>query len=392
MKRIQIFLFLLLIICLKPLAQPAWVQIADFPGLECDDGVSFVINDKAYCGTGLQVGWSLSKDFYRLDMPTDTWTTIASLPIGEERQYASGFTDGTLGYVFGGESGGNDLNDLWTYSPTSNTWTALSSKPGNGLRGAACFVIGSTAYFAGGAYQSAAGLAEVWAYNMSSDTWTQKNNLPIGCWRGSGTSFGGKGYLLFGRELNGRFIKELYQYDPLADAWTFKSNFPNKGRSYSSLQIIGPDLVVFGGVDTLNSYYNEMWTYDLGTNNWTQQTSMPSAGRKGGMSFTSNSNYNFYYTCGIDQSDTRLKQTWKALFPDGIEEYFNRNRYTIYPNPVLDILRIAHLKSVEKFILSDVTGRIVNEGTTTGSIDVSDLSPGLYFLRLNGFSAKIIKQ
>jgi N-acetylneuraminic acid mutarotase len=392
MKKPSIFLSIILLNCLRTWSQPIWVQVADFPGPERDDGVSFTIGTKAYCGSGLQVGWSPGGDFYQLDLLNDSWAPITSLPAGKERQYACGFSDGTNGYVFGGESGGNDLTDLWMYSPASNSWVAKTSKPGNGLRGAACFVIGNNAYFAGGAYQSNAGLNEVWAYNMSTDTWSQKNNLPLTCWRGTATStWAGKGYLLFGRELNGRFIKELYEYEPTSDTWTLKNNFPGKGRSYANMQVMDNKLVVFGGVDTLNTYYNELWTFDFSASPWQQLISMPSAGRKGGMGFQGYMS-SYYYTCGIDQSNTRLKQTWKAQFPDAIEEYSNRKKITVYPDPAEDVVTIAHLKSAEKFTLSDLAGRIVNEGITSGTIDVSGLSPGLYFLSLNGFSAKIIKQ
>ena len=113
-----------------------WTQLTEFPVAERDDGVAFVINNKAYCGSGLQVGWWLTGDFHSLDLGTETWSTVASMPLGEERQYACGFTDGTNGFVFGGELAGSDLNDLWMYSPTTNSWTAMASKPGNGVRGA----------------------------------------------------------------------------------------------------------------------------------------------------------------------------------------------------------------------------------------------------------------
>src|SRR4051812_24997452 len=95
----------------------SWTQLPNFPGLERDDGIAFVIGNKAYCGTGLQVGWGLTKDIYEFDLTTETWTTGVSMPNGAERQYACGFTDGTDGFVFGGEASGSDLNDLWMYSP-----------------------------------------------------------------------------------------------------------------------------------------------------------------------------------------------------------------------------------------------------------------------------------
>lgn len=41
----------------------SWIQVPDFPSSERDDGLAFVINDIAYCGTGYKVGWTETKDF-----------------------------------------------------------------------------------------------------------------------------------------------------------------------------------------------------------------------------------------------------------------------------------------------------------------------------------------
>src|SRR5690554_3393826 len=106
-----------------------WYQVDDFPGTERDDGVSFVINDIAYCGTGYKSGWTETNDFYALNMQNDTWTEIASLPSGKERQYASGFSSTTHGFVFGGLQNANYLNDLWSYDPATDQWTERSPLP-----------------------------------------------------------------------------------------------------------------------------------------------------------------------------------------------------------------------------------------------------------------------
>ena len=41
----------------------SWIQIDDFPSSARDDGASFVIGNKAYCGTGFKVGWTETKDY-----------------------------------------------------------------------------------------------------------------------------------------------------------------------------------------------------------------------------------------------------------------------------------------------------------------------------------------
>src|ERR1700741_3975214 len=80
----------------------SWLQLADFPGTARDDGASFKINDKVYCGIGLEVGWTCPNDFYIFDLSTESWTTAAGFPSTTTRQYACGFPLNGKGYVFGG--------------------------------------------------------------------------------------------------------------------------------------------------------------------------------------------------------------------------------------------------------------------------------------------------
>ncbi len=374
-----------------------WAQLTDFPGLERDDGVAFVINNKAYCGSGLQVGWVLAGDFYSFDLTTETWTTVASLPAGKERQYACGFTNGTNGFVFGGEAGGSDLNDLWMYSPATNSWTAKASKPGNGVRGASCFVIGAIAYIIGGAYTTNDAINEVWAYDMTGNTWTQKNNLPITNWRGSGAATNGKGYLLYGMNSLYAYSRYLYEYNPIADSWTYKSTFAGSGtgKVYANMQAINNDLVVFAGKDSLNACNNQLWTYNLISNSWLSVSTLTATLRKGGMGFTNAGTY--YYTCGISQADVRLKETWKTAVSVGIRELENKEQFLIYPNPASDFITIKSTKSTllnKDYKIYNIIGAMVSSGILDekNQIDVSSLSQGVYQLHLAGYTAKILKE
>jgi N-acetylneuraminic acid mutarotase len=379
MKRALVFLFLFF----NVVKAQTWQQLTDLPGGARDDGAAFVINDKAYCGSGLAAGFGTTIDFYCLDLTTNSWTNTASMPAGKERQYACGFTNGTYGFIFGGESGGVDFNDCLRYNTATNTWSVMASRPGNGVRGAACFVLGNMAYIIGGAFGTTDALNEVWAYDMGNNTWTQKNNMPFNCWRSAATAVSGKGYLLFGRDVNGRFKKELYEYDPIADQWTLINNFPNKGRAYSTLQNINNELVVFAGYDTLDTYYNDVWVYNISSSAWTQKTSLPSFGRKGGMCFTNNND--LYYTTGIEVTNTRLKETWKATFAVGIEEFEKGNEFIkVFPDPAKDVLYIDSSKlNGFRYTITDLLGRVVQENELqNSSISIENLDKGLYQLSI----------
>ena len=76
------------------------------------------------------------------DSSTETWSTMASLPLGKERQYATAFSYNGNGYMLGGlQCDNNCLNDFWQYSVSTNSWTALPNFPGSGRQGMVNFVI-----------------------------------------------------------------------------------------------------------------------------------------------------------------------------------------------------------------------------------------------------------
>lgn len=390
-----LFLFITFTLFFSEFKGQTWAQLSDFPNTERDDGTVFVINNKAYCGSGLKVGWVLAGDFHCLDLGTETWSTVASMPAGKERQYACGFTNGTNGFVFGGEAFGNDLNDLWMYSPSTNSWTAMASKPGNGVRGASCFVIGTMAYIIGGACAPNDAINEVWAYDMTGNSWTQKNNLPFTNWRGSGAATNGKGYLLYGMNSVYAYNRYLYEYDPLGDNWTYISTFAGTGtgKVYANMQAINNDLVVFAGKDSLNICNNQLWTYNLISNSWLSVSTLTATLRKGGMGFTNDGTY--YYTCGISQADIRLKETWKTDIAVGIKEFEKKETILIYPNPASEIITIQFSKSGFKnkdYKIIGMKGEVVLEGIldAKNQIEVRTLTTGIYFILIDKYSSKIL--
>jgi N-acetylneuraminic acid mutarotase len=357
-----------------------WQHITDFPSVERDDGVSFVINNKAYCGTGLKTGWSATGDFYSFDMQSELWEPAASLPAGTERQYASAFAYNNYGYIVGGVAS-NTLSDVWQYNPSSNNWVQKTSKPGIGVYGSVSFVIDGNAYLIGG--NSVNGYSnEVWMYSINSDNWIQKNNFPGGgIWRASAIAVNGKGYLIFGKYVS-NFNSSLFEYNPLSDEWRILSSFPLQAKNYASMLSFGNGFVVFGGIDSANTYYNDMWLFSLRDFKWHQLESLPSFGRKGGMSFGNSKQ--FYYSTGINQMDLRLKETWKFNFPAEITD--DSNEFLIYPNPSSEFVFIQNVdeENFEIELLSVLGKRYFKTQSAKylQTIDLRSIKDGIYLLKI----------
>ncbi|MBA3706407.1 MAG: T9SS type A sorting domain-containing protein [Bacteroidetes bacterium] len=365
----------------------SWVQISDFPATERDDGTAFVIGNKAYCGSGQIPGWIPTGDFYSLDINTDTWDTIASMPAGAERQYASSFSYSNLGFVFGGFNGAY-LNDIWCYNPLLNTWVSKTALPGAGRMGCASFVINGIAYLVGGRTSSAQSIKEVWAYDIVNDSWQQKNDMPFGArWRSASAEQNNKGYLLFGRDENNRYRNELCEYNPLSDSWTMLTSFPGNGRIYTSMVSISNDLVFFTGLDSFGTNYSDMWRINVNTLNFQQLSSIPALGRRGGIYF--NSNYAIYYIAGVDQNNNRIKETWKVDNPTTITENKIIEKINSYPNPADQFIdfTIEQLNNAPVSIeIIDNTGRIIQkEESSDNLIRINSLNfiNGFYFIRIS---------
>jgi len=65
---------------------------------------------------------------------------------------------------------------------------------------------------------------------------------------------------------------------------------------------------------------------------------------------------------------------------------------SIYPNPVNDKLFSSNFTG--EFLIHDVTGKSVIQGSissTNSSVDVSELSKGIYFIKTDNTTTKFIK-
>jgi hypothetical protein len=257
--------------------------------------------------------------------------------------------------------------------------------PAQGRMGACAFVINDTAYILSGKSNLQIIIDEFWAYCFSSDTWTFKGALPFGGrWRASAIATQNKGYLLFGQDTSQTPRRELFQFDPINQSWTTLNPFPLPGRSYASMQMLDGDLLVFAGLDSLQNSHQDLWSFDLDALQWNALNALPAAPRRGGMSFCGINT--FYYTCGINQSNVRLKETWKIDFPTALNPSSAENTLKIYPNPCEDFLLIdtgekTDLLQVE---ICDLNGKNILSQSIRGKeqIALSSLPKGVYLLKI----------
>ena len=209
-------------------------------------------------------------------------------------------------WLFGGISGPNlvGINTaLWKFDPLINQWTWIHGSsasspavygtkgvpsPGNtpGWRGygAVSWVDNTGDFWLFGGYgQDAFGingaLNDLWRYNVASDQWTWMN--------GSNAVFapivtGTKGVANAANTPNGRTETNAGVTDGLGNLW------------------------LFGGLNSANTAYNDVWKYNIASNMWTwvagnqNQTSSPVYGTMGVSAATNDPGDRFSYTKFID--------------------------------------------------------------------------------------------
>lgn len=362
------------------LASQSWVQLPDFPGTERDDGVSFVINNKAYCLTGLDVGFNCRADGFVFDGASESWSPMAPLPAGNERQYAAAFSHGNAGYVLGGINCSNTcLNDFWKYDALGNSWTALANFPGIARQGMCHFKIKTKVYVAGGKLTDGSILNDLWEYDLNTANWTQKNNLPVnGMWRGAGFAIDTTGYICYGMNASGAYNHLMYAYDHTSDVWTHVPGLTFSGKRYIGTAASGNGAYLYGGQDSLGNISNDLIVFDAIDHSVHTRPGIPTFGRKGGMAFILNAT--FYFTTGVTNT-ARAKETWKATGVVGINRIGAEDGLIAYPNPVQNLLHIrgADLEKMTSLVvIYNALGEPVISLSFSEALNVSVLPPGLY--------------
>lgn len=385
-----IVLILLILSSSRYTRAQAWVRLPDYTGTIRDDGIAVVLGTKAYVGTGLDPVSEMI-DFKVFDFEKHEWAEIPAMPHTTERQYACGFGNDTALYVTCGRGPNSAIASTWRYSIAHQHWQVVTPKPGKGLMAAACFQFGNKIILAGGKGNNDSINYSVWEYDIVNNSWQQKSNLPFPpVWRAAYTTLNGEGYLLGGIDSVSRFSLRLYRYSPGSDQWDLYDSLPApRGRAYHAMQGSNNRLFVFGGFDSLKTYYNDAFIYDPVTKKWHSAPALSAEGRKGGMSF--NDGRNFYYTCGSTASGIRLNETWMTDVPLGIDDLNNiKNTVVLYPNPAHTAITITSSDQRYQTIqIFEMNGAKVYESVCSDKqqqIDVSNLAAGIYLVVLSSES------
>lgn len=363
-----------------------WTQLPDFPGTARDDAASFSIGDRIHVGTGMEVGWSLTNDWYAFDASTDTWTPIASLP-AEPRQYSCAFVANGKGYVFGGLAAGGALNDLWEYDPLVDQWTSRAPLPAAGRYAAVatCANGAGIAFVATGMLDGGVPTNETWKYDAAADSWSP--TLPVPGpprHRAAAAAYPLHGFVVYGgADPAFNALTDIWRYseDAGGPEWLPDSSLP--APRYGSDARPAPYLVI-GGAFTETDFHDQVWT--AGPSGWSAWPEFAGGSRRGAVIGWDATLNNTYYGTGLDGSLTRHNDWWRLTTPVGIAGPAN-SAFDLCTVPGTGALLFRSAASGPILVMiSDPAGRtvLVQRSFTNTPIPTSALSIGTYVVSVIG--------
>lgn len=356
-----------------------WYQMPDFPGTPRDDAAAFALDDKVYVGTGMEVGWGLTNDWYAFSLITESWAPSASLP-ASGRQYCSAFKlDNDLGYLFGGVDANGPLNELWSYDAQTNSWIQRAPLPGPGRYACTVLVFDVQAFVCGGMLEGGIATNEVWRYDRITDAWTQRNPMPgPGRHRAAGMYL----HVIGGADSSFQALDDVQYYDHTNDEWHTRPPLPEPRFGAS----VGEPML-FCGASSLSENHDTVLLMDDNSGNWSSAAipGFPGGPRKGGVAAalplgTKSSAH--FFGLGID-GPTRHNDWWMFFRSTGMAEH-GAALTRVFPNPAGILVAIdlpAHWPHAA-CIVRDALGRNVREQVVPqgSSLNVGGLPAGRYEL------------
>lgn len=356
-----------------------WTQLPDFPGTARDDAAAFVIWPNVYVGTGMEVGWSLTNDWYAFNLMTNQWSGISALP-ATPRQYCCAFAIDGIGYLIGGLDSTGALSEVWSYDPASNLWTEKSPIPSDGRYACVAFRALDHGYVATGMLEIGLPTSEVWAYTPTSDTWTLRAPVP-GPSRHRAASYTDMldtAYVVGGADQSFNALADGWKYDHGSDTWVSIAPLPVAvfGSDGGCPGVSG---IVLGGESSSGQILDLQQEYEPYWNYWSTTSFGVLGTRRGGVSASFGA---VYYGLGIDSNLTRHNDWYMLTWPFVVAEN-GGNAVHLHPNPGTTSFTLAGLPlDARELIATDAQGRIVQRAALplNRTVDTRDWSSGSYLI------------
>jgi N-acetylneuraminic acid mutarotase len=404
--------------------------------------------------------------FVNLNSKAQIWSDGPDIPIPVRAANTSIYNAGDTSWIF--LVSGRSLNDLMTkkvqrLNTVSLTWDTVTSHP-TGMLGAATAVLGDSLYCIGGVINPpGAGTSTVWKYNIKENTWGTAADFPFitgdakavsyqdsiiiiaggytsttngmvylynsntNSWRAgtpipspTGLVFGGFtisgdtlvylcGTSAFGSPIiyNTIYLGVIDQNDRSNISWSVGTGFPGTTRSFFDANTWRNGIIMTGGSsdNSLNSFSSECYTYNLGTDEWTELPDKPTPWVTGQSSsvVTANGEWKLFCISGYGSSGYLyeveiLSDQLTDLNNEKEEGMLIEYKINAYPNPFNNQTKIRFSlaeKGKVHITIYDILGNeiknLFNSEKESGTFELSwnginnsgkDVSSGVYYARM----------
>ena len=254
-----------------PPACGGWSQLANAPELIVNPAV-VQVGGVAYMFGGVNTGSSAATP-HAYKWNGVSWTALQDMPAGRENMGIA--TDGTYIYLITGDdnAGGSSIS-FWRYNLTTNTYTTLANFPNNYGSVSAAYLNGKI--YAIGGYISGVTTAQNFVYDVATNGWAWGNglpNYPRAVYHLNLAAYNGKLYAA-GGTTDGNSQK-TYAYTPGTTAWDDAAiadlPAPRIGAAADFLQ--GQWVLAGGAVNGVAS--SSVIAWDAVNNIWQDVSSLP---------------------------------------------------------------------------------------------------------------------
>lgn len=376
--------------------------------------------DKVFFAGGFNNSGEEEFDTYRkrldiYDPATDTWTE-AIIPIARPNTRAVGV--GTKIYIAGYSTDPTlpDMNVMDIYDTATDTWTSetftmtnatgmtaidnliflvksgqvriYNTTTGNfssetlssGRQLPNPFACNGKVLFAGGG-SSVQGLSDVVdIYDIATGTFTT-GNMANGRNQVQGVCADNKVYLISGLEDFSNWTTNIDVYD----TETGEFSLQQMSRPKSGFGAAATDTKIYlnGGYDTSEfEFIDEVEVYDPATGETTFLNLSVARTRVGSVALD-----NKVYTAGGVSSSPVTFYSTVDIYTEGVSSTVNTLKpgLKVFPSPTQDLIFIENFTenfTTVDYVITDAAGKTMQRGVTDGSISVTDLPEGVYFLTL----------
>lgn len=247
-----------------------------------NEGVSEVVNNKAYVGTGRTFAGISNSIWKEYNPVNDTWVDKATAPF---LHTAASATVGTDIFVFSGGSFVSGQNfttsSMNRYNTLTNIWSVDSSVAGGNRAYANAMHYNNKIFVAGG--NDGQNYNDTWMYDIDTDNWSRKADVPLSFVQRAQAKIGNKLYVIGGfNQFNSSYSNALLEYDMDNNTWAAKTAFPVTGglRNMAAF-VINNELYAglgWAGTSTALQNYKGFYKYNFTTNAWVALANCPAAG------------------------------------------------------------------------------------------------------------------